>query len=69
MLWTRFVHFRNIVCLPFNFHGSILLTIRNHEVTVEIDVGRDSIIPVEGMDELEAMQLLQKKANRSVASR
>lgn len=47
--------------LPSNIKGSILCTTRNHEVTVSLDVGWDSILPIGEVTQNEAMQLLQKK--------
>lgn len=47
--------------LPISQQGSILFTTRHHEVTVDLDVGRDHVLVVEKMDEDEALQLLQKR--------
>lgn len=48
--------------LPFgNVNGSILITTRNHEVTVRLDVDSDGILTIEQMDQYDAMQLLQNK--------
>lgn len=51
--------------LPFSFKGSILLTTRNHEVTIGLDIQQDSIQPIAEMEQSEAMQLLQKRLKDS----
>jgi tetratricopeptide (TPR) repeat protein len=51
--------------LPSNTKGSILFTTRNHEVTVALDIGWDSTIPIGEMDQNEATQLLQKRLTKA----
>ncbi|ETS84458.1 hypothetical protein PFICI_02483 [Pestalotiopsis fici W106-1] len=46
--------------LPFSTKGAILFTTRNHEVTVNLDVGLDQTITIEKMSESEAMKMLKE---------
>ncbi|KAI1178130.1 P-loop containing nucleoside triphosphate hydrolase protein [Nemania sp. FL0916] len=46
--------------LPFNRHGSILVTTRNHEVAVMLDVSHPGLLKVESMHRDESSELLRQ---------
>jgi tetratricopeptide (TPR) repeat protein len=47
--------------IPSHPRGSVLITTRNHDLAVDLDIGRNSLIVVERMSPMEALQLLEKK--------
>ncbi|KAI1439366.1 P-loop containing nucleoside triphosphate hydrolase protein [Annulohypoxylon stygium] len=51
--------------LPYSRQGSILLTTRNHDITVGFDVQEENICTVQNLEEAEAMRVLQKNLKGS----
>ena len=46
--------------LPFSKMGSVLITTRNHEAVVRLDIPKSGVIKMEEMSQSEALELLQK---------
>ncbi|KAI0197415.1 hypothetical protein EV127DRAFT_450364 [Xylaria flabelliformis] len=51
--------------LPFSWHGSILFTTRNHQITEQLDIPLDNIINVGEMNNTETADLLQRGLRKS----
>ncbi|KAL7917916.1 hypothetical protein ACQKWADRAFT_324255 [Trichoderma austrokoningii] len=51
--------------LPFSRMGSILMTTRNHEAVVNLDIPETGVIGIPEMSELEATELLQRSLKKS----
>ncbi|KAK3994290.1 hypothetical protein QBC44DRAFT_49516 [Cladorrhinum sp. PSN332] len=52
-------------CIPFSYHGSILVTTRNHDVVTRLGVSPENVIPVPEMNRTDAEQLLRQNLDAS----